>query len=289
MNNELALWAKNFPKPIDTDYKYSRGQVFILGGIEMTGAACLAAHAAARIGAGLVTIISPTFDFQIKENSQSPISIYRNFMPNIIVREGMSFLDYIRQAERKGLCVPVIGPGLGNDTATIRKIVVTALKRNKPIILDADALNAFGGQPDQLFEALHSDVILTPHRGEFNRLFPNLIEMDSQTAVSQACATLKGVLVLKGAKTIIAQKEKTMIINDISSPYLATAGTGDVLAGIIAGLVAQGMPCFESACAGVWVHGRAAQTFGAGLIASDLPDLIPQVLQEVLGFQEKLV
>lgn len=289
MNNNLDLWASIFPQPTDADHKYSRGQIAILGGMEMTGAACLAAHSASRVGAGLVMIISPVFDFQVKDSIPSPVPIYRSYLPNLIVREGMSFLDYVRQAERKGVCVPIIGPGLGNDYATIRKIVLTALKRNKPIILDADALTAFDGHQAQLFEALHGEAIITPHRGEFNRLFPELINKEPQEAALKAIQRINCVLVLKGARTIVAQNGKGAVVNDIGSPYLATAGTGDVLAGILAGLIAQGMPVFEAASAGVWIHGRVAQMFGAGLMATDLPDLIPQVLQEVLGFQQKLV
>ena len=288
MQNTPELWLQSFPVPGENDHKYSRGQVAVLGGMEMTGASCLAAHAASRIGAGYVIIVSPTFEFLLKDGVLNPTPIYRSFMPHLIVREGMSFMDYVRQAERKGVCIPLIGPGLGTDDATIRRIAITAMKRGKPVILDADALNAFEGHFNDLLSALHLDVIITPHEGEFRRLFPDLKDKPREEAILLATEKVPCVIVLKGAQTLIARHGQEVVVNTISSPYLASAGTGDVLSGMIAGLCAQGMSVFEAACAGVWAHGRAGQISGPGLIAGDLPLQIPQILQEVLGFKQKL-
>lgn len=277
LENDIGLWCANLPVPKDTDHKYTRGQVAVLGGPEMAGAACLTAHGASRIGAGLVMIISPFFDMPRRDGAYDPMSVYRSFMPHLIIREGQSFLDFVRQAERKGRVVPVIGPGLGPDYGIIRRIVVGALKRNKPVVLDADALNAFEGHLDELLAVLHAEAVLTPHEGEYVRLFKQ----------SDFKAT-KAVIIRKGARTFISREDRENVVNTTASPYLATAGSGDVLAGIVAGLMAQGMPAFEAACAGVWMHGKAAQIHGPGLIAGDIPNLIPKVLQEVLGFHKNL-
>jgi hydroxyethylthiazole kinase-like uncharacterized protein yjeF len=287
--NTPQLWAHGLPRPTRADHKYTRGQVAVLGGADMTGAACLAAEAAARIGAGLVMIVSPFFDFPKKAERFDPIPIYHSFRPYLIIREHVSFLDVIREGERKGRIIPVLGPGLGNDTATIRRIVLGALRRGKPVVLDADALNAFeGAARAELCAALHENANLPPHQGEFARLFPETAGRSRVEKMAHACAATPGVWVLKGGCTLIAARGTEVMENDTASPYLATAGAGDVLAGMIAGLLAQGMAPLDAACAGVWMHGRAGAMLGPGLVASDLAGQFPAALQEVLGFQDKV-
>lgn len=262
--------------------------VTVLGGMEMTGAACLAAHAASRAGAGLVTIISPTFHYRKKPESIDPTAIYRGFKPHIIVRNGTSLLDFMKQSEAKGRNVCVIGPGLGQDEPQVsRALILGVLARKTPVVLDADALNVFQSVPHELLQALHEQAVLTPHRGEFKRLFPN-IGTKGADAAQRAAREMLATMVLKGPKTAIALGEREAVVNDKAPPTLATAGTGDVLAGMIAGLMAQGMSGFDASCAAVWIHARAASAFGPGLISADLPDLVPRILQDLLGFGEQL-
>lgn len=288
MKNEPAVWMTHFPRPQADDHKYSRGMVTVLGGMEMTGAACLCAHAASRIGAGLVTIISPVFHYRKKPEAVNPTQIYRSFKPHIIVRDNTSLLDFMKQTEPKGRNVCVIGPGLGPDEPQItRSLILGVLGRKTPVVLDADGLNAFQANPQELFKALHKDAVLTPHAGEFKRLLP-AIGTKGRDAATRAAREFEAVLVLKGPKTVIAQGEKEVIENLDAPPALATAGTGDVLAGLIAGLMAQGMPAFEASSAAVWAHAAAATRFGPGLTASDLPDQVPAVLQDLLGFEDQL-
>jgi len=284
MKNEPALWMPHFRWPQADDHKYARGMVTVLGGMEMTGAACLAAHAASRSGAGLVTIISPVFHYRKKPEAINPTLIYRSFKPHIIVRDNASLLDFMKQTEPKGRNVCVIGPGLGPDEPQItRSLILGILARKTPIIIDADGLNAFQGNPQELFKALHDQAVLTPHVGEFRRLFPS-IGTKGRDAATRSAREVQAVIVLKGPKTMIAQGEKEIVENQEAPATLATAGTGDVLAGLIAGLLAQGMPAFEASGAAVWIHARAASRFGPGLIAADLPDLVAHVLQDLLGF-----
>ncbi len=289
MKNEPALWLERFPRPQAEDHKYSRGMVTLLGGMEMTGATRLAAESAARIGAGLVTIISPTFHYRKRPEGIDPTLAYRAACaPHIIVRDNTSLMDFMKQTEAKARNVCVIGPGLGPDEPQMtRTLVLGILARKTPVVLDADALNAFQASPKELLAALHENAVITPHHGEFTRLFPNIGTKGADAAL-RAAREVFCTIVLKGPKTAIAKGEKDAAINDNAPPSLATAGTGDVLAGLIAGLMAQNMTGFDAACAGVWIHGRAASLFGPGLIASDLPGLVPNVLQELLGFQRQL-
>ncbi|HXK53720.1 MAG TPA: NAD(P)H-hydrate dehydratase, partial [Hyphomicrobiales bacterium] len=190
----------------------------------------------------------------------------------------------------------IAGNGVGADT---RKFVEAALASGAAVVLDADALTSFesgaGGQTgaEDLFAVIRGrrgDVVLTPHEGEFGRLFPQLragreLEADgfpvAKTERAARAASESGaVVVLKGADSVIAAPDGRLAINGNESPYLASAGSGDVLAGIITGLIAQGMPGFEAACAGCWLHGEAARNFGPGLIAEDLPDMLPRIMAD---------
>jgi NAD(P)H-hydrate epimerase len=241
----------------------------------MTGAARLAARAAARVGAGLVTLASPT----------QAIPIYAADLAALVVRPMDDIGDFSALLEdRRRNCV-LLGPGNGADAAC-RARVEAALAAGKKCVLDADALTVFADAPDALFSRLAPDAVLTPHDGEFKRLFPDLV--GSRLARARAAAArANAVVLLKGADTVVAHPDGRASICDTAPPFLATAGAGDVLAGLVAGLVAQGMPSFEAASAAVYLHAACARTAGPGLVADDLAACLPRVLAE-LGAQTHL-
>ncbi len=244
--NTPRLWA--IPHPTASGHKYSRGHATVLGGAAMTGAARMAAVAARRAGAGLVTIAAI-----------EGAVIYRAGEPGTIVDEH-SIADQLADTRRNAwLC----GPGLGADAA--RAALPVLLASGRDVVVDADGLTVCAGAPERLRGA----AVLTPHAGEFARVFgpPGA---DRLTAARAAAALTGAVVALKGADTIVAAPNGRAAINDNAPPWLATAGSGDVLAGVVTGLLAQGMPAWDAACAAVWVHGRAGALAGRGLIAEDL-------------------
>lgn len=255
--NTPALWPT--PRPAAADHKYTRGHVTVLGGAEMTGAARLAAHAARRVGAGMLTIAAP----------EGAAAIYRTGAPGLLVDTAPLEALLADPRRTTWLC----GPGLGLDAARTALPLLLAARRQ--VVADADALTACTARP----EALRGATVITPHAGEFARVFgapgPNRL-----AAARAAAATTGAVVVLKGADTLIAAPDGRAAINDSAPPWLATAGAGDVLAGAIAGLLAQGIPPWPAACAAVWWHGRAAALSGPGLLAEDLPDLIRQAMHK---------
>lgn len=273
--NRPALWAGLFPVPDAESNKYKRGQVLVVGGAAMTGAARLAARAAARVGAGLVTLASPT----------QAIPIYAADFAALVVRPMDDIGDFSALLDdRRRNCV-LLGPGNGADAAC-RARVEAALAAGRKCVLDADALTVFADAPDALFSCLAPDAVLTPHDGEFKRLFPDLV--GSRLARARAAAArANAVVLLKGADTVVAHPDGRASICDTAPPFLATAGAGDVLAGLVAGLVAQGMPSFEAASAAVYLHAACARTAGPGLVADDLAACLPRVLAE-LGAQTHL-
>lgn len=239
----------------------------------MTGAARLAARAAQRIGAGMVTLAA----------SSKSLAIYAAALESVIVREASDAETWASLANDPRRDVVLIGPGLGIGDFQA-SLVLASLETSKPCVLDAEALTNFSGRSELLFVKLHQNCVLTPHEGEFVRLFGDRIDC-TQTKHMRALAAAKIAntnVLLKGADTVIAAPDGRYVINDNAPAWLATAGAGDVLAGIIAGLVAQKMPVFLAAAAAVWIHGKIASNFGAGLIAEDLVDGIPEVVQELI-------
>ncbi|MGE0225125.1 MAG: NAD(P)H-hydrate dehydratase [Acetobacteraceae bacterium] len=252
--NGPALWR--IPRPGPESHKYTRGHVTILGGAVMTGAARLAADAARRVGAGLVTIAA-----------LGSAGIYRSAAPGALVTEdGIETL--LQDARRQ---VWVCGPGLGVEAA--RASLPALLEAGRTVIADADVFSAFAGDA----AGLRGCAVMTPHAGEFARAFGRP-GADRLSAVRRAAAATGGVVLLKGADTIVAEPGGRVTINASAPPWLATAGAGDVLAGLIAGLLAQGMPPWEAASAGAWLHGRAAIEAGPALIVEDLLPAISAVL-----------
>jgi NAD(P)H-hydrate epimerase len=242
-----------------------------------TGAARLAARGALRVGAGLVTLASPADALAENAAHLTAIMLRRCETPDD--------LDDLLTDER--LNIVLAGPGLGTGEPTRERVAVAAAA-GRGLVLDADALTSFAGQAPLL--AAHiaeagARAVLTPHAGEFARLFDGaeaVAGTADKVARTRTAATLIGaVVVLKGSDTVIASPDGRAAINDHGSPYLGTAGSGDVLGGLIAGLMAQGMPPFEAAAAAVWLHGDAGLRHGPGLIAEDLPELMPTVLRDL--------
>jgi ADP-dependent NAD(P)H-hydrate dehydratase / NAD(P)H-hydrate epimerase len=263
--NYPAWWLDDFPQATPAGHKYGRGHALVVGGAQMTGAARLAARGAARVGAGLVTVAAP----------QPAFPIYAASLTGVIVAPiaGAADLDALLADKRRNAAL--IGPGAGTGHET-RDAALKILAAGKAAVLDADALTVFAGKPADLFDAINSPMVLTPHEGEFARLFDT--SGSKLDRARRAAAASGAVIVLKGADTVIAAPDGRAAINENAPPTLATAGSGDVLAGLVLGLLAQGMPAFEAAAAGVWLHGAAAHAFGAGLVAEDLIKTLPAVL-----------
>jgi NAD(P)H-hydrate epimerase len=263
--NGPVLWLETYPWPALGTHKYRRGHVLVAGGDVMTGAARLAARAAARVGAGLVTVAAPA----------SVWPVYAASLTGVIVRPVATTGDFdalLGDTRRNAL---LLGPGLGASETT-HAHVLAALATGRAVVLDADALTLFADRPKALFTAIRGPCVLTPHEGEFARLFR---ASGDKLARARAAAKESGaVLLLKGADTVIAAPDGRAVINSNAPPDLATAGSGDVLAGMIAGLLAQGLDPFRAAAAACWLHGEAAVEFGPGLVAEDIIDRLPGAL-----------
>jgi NAD(P)H-hydrate epimerase len=258
--NRPVLWAERFPWPQPEGHKYARGHLLVCGGATMTGAARLAALAGRRAGAGLATIVA----------ADEALAVYRTDQSGTIV-QSLDAWDSLLADPRKNAAV--IGPGLGVGEAT-RRLVLSALAAGKACVLDADALTSFAADPATLWAA-GGMAVLTPHDGEYARLFPH--RGDRLTRARRAAEDSGAVVLLKGPDTVIAAPDGRAAICINAPPTLATGGAGDVLAGIIGGLLAQGMDRFDAACSAAWTHGDAAQRFGPGLIAEDLITTLPAV------------
>jgi hydroxyethylthiazole kinase-like uncharacterized protein yjeF len=279
--NTPTLWRGCFPVPRIDGHKYSRGHaVVVSGGMSTTGAARLAARGALRAGAGLVTVVSPREALAVNAAASLAVMVRSVDGP----AELKEFL-----ADRRRNAV-VLGPGGGIGSAT-REQVLTALDGERSVVLDADALTSFAGELETLCAAIRARstaaTIITPHEGEFSRVFRELGDISHQSSKlerARAASTKRGaVVLLKGPDTVVAAPDGRAAIADNAPAWLATAGSGDVLAGFVAGLLAQGMPGFEAAAAAVWLHGEAANEFGPGLIAEDLPETLPRVYRRLFG------
>jgi ADP-dependent NAD(P)H-hydrate dehydratase / NAD(P)H-hydrate epimerase len=273
--NGPASWLDRLPRPGEEGHKYERGHALVLGGGRMTGAARLAARAARRAGAGLVTIACPAAAF----------AVYAAGDPGAIVEpfdRPEAFAGALADPRRNAV---LLGPGAGATPET-RAQVASALEAGRALVLDADALTVFADEPEALFAHLTERCVLTPHEGEFARLFGKPAGAGGGSKVDRArrAAERSGaVVLLKGPDTVVAHPDGRAAISGNGPPDLATAGSGDVLAGLVLGLLAQGMEAFDAACAAAWMHGEAARTFGPGLIAEDLPEALPTVLRRLRG------
>jgi len=268
--NQPSLWLDGFPWPAWKDNKYTRGHALVVAGRDMSGAARLAARAARRVGAGLVTVAAPP----------EVLALVAAEAPGLLVEPLGEAVFGNLLAQRRCNAV-LVGPG-GGLTAATRHYVLAALQAQKSCVLDADALGAFARQPDELFRAIRSPCLLTPHEGEFERLFPGLRQEAGKLARAREAAARSGATVLlKGADTVIAGPDGRALVNANAPPDLATGGSGDVLAGFALGLLAQGMTPFAAAGAAAWLHGAAAQRFGPGLIAEDIVEALPAALRNL--------
>jgi NAD(P)H-hydrate epimerase len=266
--NDPALWRAELPRAKSSGNKYTRGHALLCGGYPMTGAARMAARAAARMGAGLTTIAVPEIAFPL----------YAAALTSIMVQPLKQDGDLARLLSDMRYTAFLVGPGAGVNDAT-RETALEILGTARPVLLDADAISVFASRAAELVRAIRGPCVMTPHDGEFARVFG---PQGDKLGRARAAARQSGaVIVLKGADTVIAAPDGRAVVNSNAPATLATAGSGDVLGGLILGLLAQGMDAFLAAAAGVWVHGAAAAAFGPGLLAEDLPDLVPAVLRRL--------
>ncbi len=263
--NDPLLWSLALPRLRDDGNKYTRGHALISGGYPTTGAARMAARAAARAGAGLTTIAV----------SMEALPVYAAALTSVMVSPVAAPADFDRLLADPRYSGLLIGPGAGVG-ATTRARVQAMLNTGRPTVLDADALSSFEHDREALFRAIVGPCVLTPHDGEFARLFDDA--GDKLTRTRAAARRSKAVVILKGSDTVIAAPDGRAIVNANAPATLATGGAGDVLSGIVLGLLAQGMDPFLASAAAVWLHGAAATSFGPGLLAEDLPDLLPKVI-----------
>jgi hydroxyethylthiazole kinase-like uncharacterized protein yjeF len=277
--NDPASWITHFPSLATDTHKYRRGHVGVFsGGPSATGAARLSATAAARSGAGAVTLLSPP----------NALLVNAAHLTSIILREANSLEEVSEFLEARKPGALVFGPGIGTreKIGTFALDLIDAARdRVGAIVFDADAITVLARHRRELAVRAGAkgapQLVVTPHEGEFRRLFPDLIDDVSLSKVERArraAAAINAIVIYKGPDTVIAAPDGRAAVNANGTPLLATAGSGDVLGGIVAGLVAQGMPAFAAACAAVWIHAEAARRFGPGLIAEDLPEALPAVL-----------
>lgn len=299
--NHPDFWRENIPWPDTASHKYTRGKALVVGGgIASTGAARLAAMAALRSGAGYVSVVC----------DRESLPVYASHLTSVVTEvadDAAAFSKAIADARVKAV---LVGPGNGVNQKT-KTCVSLTLAKKLPTVLDADALSVFAGEAMALKEMIHAPTILTPHEGEFERLFSSPmrgrtkvevgVPTDSEQAdnppipafplkregktirAQEAARFMNAVVVLKGNDTVIAAPDGRIAINSNGSPFLATAGSGDVLAGIITGLLAQGMEMFDAACAGVWIQGNISESLGPGLIAEDLLTGIVKSLRDLIN------
>ncbi|HUE47122.1 MAG TPA: NAD(P)H-hydrate dehydratase, partial [Aestuariivirgaceae bacterium] len=277
--NVPALWRGAMPVRQTGSHKYSHGHaVAVSGGPWNTGAARLSAMGALRAGAGLVTVASPI----------AALGVNAAHLTAIMLAEADDAASLARLLADRRKTAVLIGPAAGLTGETRGKVRV-CLASGAAVVLDADALSVFSEHPDELVEAIaerpERPVVMTPHEGEFARFFGWLGDLPGSKCdrVVRAAQAANAVVLLKGPDTVVAAPDGRVAIAGNAPVWLATAGTGDVLAGIVLGLLAQGVEAFEATCMAVWLHGEAARDFGPGLIAEDLPGRLPGVLARLAG------
>ena len=274
--NDPEIWRDELPMLQPQDHKYSRGHAGIVGGgISATGAARLAARAALRAGAGATTVVCPP----------AALITYAAALEAVMVTACADTEEFAAWIRNRRIGTILIGPGNGVTERT-KAFTQIALESPANVIIDADAITVFQDTPDTLFSLIASkqegQCLLTPHEAEFERLFSL---PGSKLERALGAAALSGATVLlKGADTVIATADGKAVINYNAPPYLATAGSGDVLGGLIAGLVSSGMPVFSAASAGCWIHGEAGRRIGAGLISEDIEREVPSILSNLYEF-----
>ena len=292
--NRQVHWLSDFPVPAVDAHKYKRGHVGVFsGGPSATGAARLSALAAARSGAGAVTVLSPGNAMQVNAGH----------LTSIMLRKTDDVADIREFVGERRPSAFILGPGfgVGDKTQSFGLALLAsgqaqdAATQVDGLVFDADAITAFREAPDVLFKAARGPnapaLVMTPHEGEFARLFPDIADDNASSKLDKAraaAARANAVIVYKGADTVIAAPDGRAAINSNGAAWLATAGSGDVLSGISAGLLAQAMPAFEAACAAVWIHAEAGSRFGPGLIAEDLPLALVPVLRELVEARRKV-
>jgi hydroxyethylthiazole kinase-like uncharacterized protein yjeF len=270
--NGPPLWQKDLKEPQPSDHKYTRGACLVIGNGSMPGAVRLASLAVRRIGAGLVRMTCKSEDYPLLAST-----VWGDIVTPVATEK-----ELLRWAEDARFQALLWGAGAPPERST-RERALLLLSTKKPCVLDGGALSSFEGQSQMLMRHLHEDVVLTPHEGEFRRLFPHLASLGNKAEKALKAASETGaIIVLKGYDTVIASPEGKALMNANAPATLATAGTGDVLAGMIAGLLAQSLLPLQAAAAAVWIQGAAAGRRGLGLIAEDLLDDIPGVLQGLL-------
>ena len=267
--NTPDLWLGRFPWPEVNAHKHARGRLIVVSGEAWnTGAARLAARSGLRAGAGLVTLLSPPEAAAVNAAHLEAVML-KTFETELELEAAAANAEAV-----------VIGPAAGITEATLSNVLGLA-RTGAALVLDADALTVFRDDPRELFQALDRDDVLTPHVGEFERIFPGVLKGAPEriTAARTAARRAQATVLLKGPDTVVASPDGRAAVNLNGTPWLATAGSGDVLAGLIGGLVAQGMESFEAACAGAWIHAAAGAAIGPGLISEDLPGRVPEVLK----------
>ncbi|HYF22451.1 MAG TPA: NAD(P)H-hydrate dehydratase [Caulobacteraceae bacterium] len=268
--NGPELWLHGYPWPATDAHKHSRGRLGVVSGkVYDTGAARLATRAGLRT-AGTVRLYCPPEAAAINA-AHLEAAMLKPFETDLELEQLAGVMDAM-----------VIGPAAGVDDQTRHNLLAVA-RTGAAMVVDADALTVFRDDPRELFAVLDRDDVLTPHTGEFERVFPGLLKSapDKVSAARAAAEKAGAVVVLKGPDTVVAAPDGRAVVNTNATPWLATAGSGDVLAGVIGGLAAGAMDSFDAACAGVWMHAEAGRLFGPGLTAEDLPGMLPAVIREL--------
>ena len=267
--NDPAAWRAALPNAHAADHKYSHGHLCVFsGGFSSTGAARMAALAGLRAGAGLVTVLAPA----------AAVAANAAHLTAVMLRKIESRPDLSELLMDERLNAFVLGPAFGIGKR-VREYVDMIASAGRPVVLDADGLTSFCDNVEELRVAgARTGILLTPHQGEFARLFPDLAADRSLSKVDRArlaAERVEAVVLYKGADTVIASPDGRAVINANAPPWLATAGSGDCLAGIAGGLLASGMPLFEAAAAAAYMHGEAGRKAGEGMTAEDISNALP--------------